>query len=262
MCPEIALPSENKYLDVPFSVKKEDIMDDGSFRGYGSLFVKEPDSHGHIVAPGAFRKSIARGGRNGNGIAMLWQHRSGEIPGVWKGLVEDKTGLLSDGQLLIGTPLGKAVHEIMKLGAELGTFQLNESIGYDTILSERDDKKEITTLKEVELWEVSLVTFPARTGASIIDVKSIEEIKAAKTPRELENVLREAGLSKDAAGYLVKLCKNSPLLREAEAEGTKEACAGMLSDVLAGLKKTNEQLVQQNTLSAMRDDLVKINMNT
>lgn len=231
---------ENKHIDIPFEVKKEDIGDDGSFLGYGSLFVKKPDSYGDIVAPGAFTKSLRKKGRNGNGIAMLWQHKADQIPGVWKELSEDQKGLKSIGQLAITTPLGFSTHEIMKLGAELKTFQLNESIGYDTVECEVDDKKKCRTLKEVELWEVSLVTFPARTGASVITVKSIQE---ATTPRQLEDVLRESGLSKSAAQYVVGLCKHSPLLREADVEGAKEVCAGMLSDILGGLKQVNEEII-------------------
>jgi HK97 family phage prohead protease len=228
------IPEEKKFLTVPLEVKKEDIQEDGSFLGYGSLFVKKPDSHGDIVAPGAFLDSIARGGRNRNGIAMLWQHRSDKLPGVWKELTEDKRGLKSVGRLAIETGVGKDAYEIMKLGAGLGTFQLNESIGFSILKSEDDNKNNIRTLTELELWEISLVTFPARTGASVTNVKSIQE---ARTPRDLENALREAGLSKNAAGLVVKMCKDSPLLREAEAEGTREACVGMLSSILGGLKE-------------------------
>jgi HK97 family phage prohead protease len=166
---------------------------------------------------------------------MLWQHRPDKIPGVWASMMEDKKGLDCTGRLALNTILGKDVYEIMKLAAELGTFKLSMSIGYDPIEYEIDEKKRVRTLKEVELWETSIVTFPARTGATITTVKSIED---AKTERELENVLRDSGLSRSAAQYLVKLCK--PSLRESGGGAGDEAC--FLSGILDRLKETNKDI--------------------
>lgn len=222
-----------EYIDIPFEVKAADIKEDGSFRGYASLFNRKPDAHNDLVSKGAFLDTIAKGGRNESGIAMLWQHDVREIPGVWASLQEDNKGLVSEGRLAINTGLGKDVHEIMKLAAELGTFKLGQSIGYDAVEYEVDEKKKIRDLKKVELWEISLVTFPAKIGATVLTVKSIEE---AETPRELEDLLREAGLSNSIAKYLVKLCR--PSLREAGKMGPVEA--GLLAEVLASLTQTNE----------------------
>jgi len=222
------------YIDVPFEVKAADIKEDGSFRGYASLFNRKPDAHGDLVSKGAFLDTIAKGGRNESGVAMLWQHDVSKIPGIWSSLQEDNKGLVSDGRLAINTTLGKDVHEIMKLAAEIGTFKLGQSIGYDAIEYDVDEKKKIRDLKKVELWEISLVTFPAKLGANVLTVKSIEE---TKTPRELEDLLREAGLSNSIAKYLVKLCR--PSLREAGEMGPLEA--GLLAEILASLTKTNEE---------------------
>lgn len=223
-----------QYLDFPFEVKAADIKEDGSFRGYASLFNRKPDAYGDLVSKGAFLDTIAKGGRNESGIAMLWQHDTSRIPGIWSSLQEDNKGLISEGRLAINTVLGKDVHEIMKLAAELGTFKLGQSIGYDAIEYEVDEKKKTRDLKKVELWEISLVTFPAKIGANVLTVKSIE---GAETPRELEDLLREAGLSGTIAKYLVKLCR--PSLREAGTIGSLEA--GLLAEILASLTKTNEE---------------------
>lgn len=227
----MAEPETKSYLDFPFEVKAEDISEDGTFKGYGSLFVKNPDAHGDIIAPGAFTKTLSQGGRNKTGIAMLWQHRSDQIPGVWQSLTEDSKGLATAGKLAVKTRLGSDVYEIMKLAAELKTFNMSMSIGYDPIEYEIDEKKKIRTLKEINLWEISIVTFPARLGATITQVKSIED---AKTERELEEVLRESGLSKSAALYVVKLCK--PSLRES-ADGI--VGPELLSGILDSLKEVN-----------------------
>lgn len=244
------------YLDIPFEVKAADISEDGTFRGYGSLFDKKPDAHQDIISPGAFTETLAKGGRNKTGVAMLWQHRTDQIPGVWMSLMEDKKGLASVGRLALKTRLGSDVYEILKLSAELGTFKLSQSIGYDAIEYEVDEKKKIRDLKKVDLWELSLVTFPAKLGATVISVKSIED---AKTERELEVVLRDSGLSKSAAQCVVRMCK--PSLREA-ADGIGQ---GMLSCVLDGLKEVNTDLndflqTRKTGLSGILESLVEVNM--
>lgn len=240
-----------EYLEVPFEVKAEDISEDGSFKGYASLFDKKPDAYRDLVAKGAFQGTIARGGRNGTGVAMLWQHKSDKVPGVWSKLYEDSKGLVSEGRLALKTSLGNDIYEIMRLAAEVGTFKMGQSIGYDAIEYEVDEKKKIRTLKEVELWEISLVTFPAKLGASVLTVKSIED---AKTERELETVLREAGLSKTMAQYLVKLCK--PSLREAGKVDKVEA--GVLGSILESLTKTTSALESKSVIPFKSFDLAPI----
>jgi len=225
------------YLDIPFEVKAEDIKKDGTFKGWGSLFNRSPDAHRDLVSRGAFTETLAKGGRNRTGVAMLWQHRSDKIPGVWKSLMENKKGLAAEGKLALATQLGNDVYEIMKLGAELGTFKLGLSIGYDALEFEVDKKKKIRDLKKVDLWELSIVTFPAKLGATVTTVK---QIKGAKTERELERILREVeGLSECSAKLLVKMCK--PSLREA---GRDDALLhdDVLSGILDGLKETNQDL--------------------
>ncbi len=230
-----------EYLDIPFSIKSEDIAEDGMFSGMGSLFDNEPDAHRDLVARGAFSETLIKGGRNKTGIMMGWQHDTrGMPPGVWLDLREEPKGLFAKGQIALDTALGKDAYSIMKLGAKTGMWRFSLSIGYDPIESEYQKVKvgdatiDVRLLKKVDLWEVSIVNFPAKLGANIITVKSIED---AKTERELELVLRESGLSKSAAQYVVKLCK--PSLREAENRLLEQ---GMLSEILEGLKKVNNDL--------------------
>ncbi len=211
---------EKCYLNIPFEVKSEDIKEDGSFRGYGSLFDKTPDAHQDIVSAGAFTETLAHGGRNRTGVAMLWQHQSGQIPGVWSSLSEDKRGLDARGKLALKTQLGNDVYEIMRLGAELGTFQLGLSIGYDAVKYEMDEKKKVRNLKKVELWELSIVTFPAKLGAVVSNLK-----EAIESEHEIETTLLRAGISKDNALYIAKLCR--PSLQETGTAGAFELSAAM-----------------------------------
>jgi len=222
--------TEKRYMAVPFEVKAEDIKEDGTFSGYGSLFDKKPDAYRDIISPGAFAKTLKAGGHFKSGIAMLWQHQRDSLPGVWASLEEDKKGLKSSGRLALASSLGNDVYQIMKLGAELGTFKLGQSIGYSAVQYEIDEKKRIRVIKEIDLWELSIVTFPAKLGATVNNVKNIEE---AGTEREMEQALRDAGLSKNASKYVVKLCR--PSLREAGVV----TGLGALSGILDSLKEVN-----------------------
>jgi len=207
-----------EYLDVPFEIKASSILDDGTFEGYGSMFGGEPDAYGDIVVKGAFKDSLAAGGRNGTGIAMLWQHDPKQPIGVYKEIEEDKKGLHLIGKLTRGVQKADEAHLLMKDGALKGL-----SIGYDvqdySIEEDKKLNKRTRYLKKVELWEISPVTFPAAVRAQITNVKAIEE---AKTERELEAALRDAGLSIKESALLVSRCK--PYLRDVnEKQALREA---------------------------------------
>jgi len=252
---------KDDFLDVPLEVKAEDIQEDGIFKGHGSLFNKTPDAYGDLVAKGAFVDSLLAGGRNKTGVAMLWQHQSDKIPGVWASMAEDGKGLKVTGALALKTSLGSDVYEILKLSSQLGTFKMGLSIGYDTILSERDDEKKIRTLTKVDLWELSIVTFPAKLGATVTQVKALDE---AKTPREFEKGLRELGVSKSDALYITALVGPQLKLRES-AGGEEELDEGVegVSILLEGLKSINDDLDvfrQTKGMSGILDALKKVNV--
>ena len=244
---------EKKYLDVPFEIKAEDINEDGVFRGWGSLFNKTPDAYGDVVARGAFTESLAKGGRNLTGIPMLHQHRSDQLPGVWTSLTEKPKGLDAHGKLALKTSLGNDVYEIMKLGAETGTFRFGLSIGYDVIEYEMDKKRKVRTLKKVDLWELSIVTFPAKLGANVTNVKEL--IQQATTERELEKALRDSdSFSKADAQHIISLCKS--VLRDSRSVSDEG-----LSLILKSLKEVNVDIEhkERSEMSDILNSLQKIN---
>lgn len=214
-----------EYNVCPFKYEIKDISEEGIFTGYGSIFDNEPDSYGDIIEKGAFTKTLALRGRNRNGIAMLYQHNSDRPIGIWNELMEDDVGLRVRGQLAIKTSYGHDTYELMKLGAIKGL-----SIGYRVKKEELDQDTNIRTLKEIELYEISPVTFPAKITATINNVKNIEE---CLTERDLENTLRESGFSKSVSQYLVKLCRFG--LRESVQKKDDS-----LTSILDCLKKANE----------------------
>jgi HK97 family phage prohead protease len=209
--------SNKKYIECPFEVKSDSITEDGIFEGYGRDYINKKDSYGDIISRGAFTDTIKNGGRNGNGIAMLWQHDSKNPIGVWAEIEEIKNKLRVVGQLALGVQQADEAYILMKMGAIKGL-----SIGWDFPRDESGDpledsykivnKDKIRTryLQKIELWEISPVTFPANTRATITNVKGV--IKEAKTLREFEQGLRESGLSKNASVYLASLYK--PILEK------------------------------------------------
>jgi len=180
-------------LDVPFKIKA--VSEDGLFSGYGSVF-GVIDSYKEVVAPGAFAESLSQ-----RTPAMLWQHRSSEPIGVYSTIREDQTGLYVEGRLALKTTRGAEAYELLKMGAISGM-----SIGFMTREDSYDRVSDVRTLKKVDLWEVSLVTFPANESARISGVKSIETIESLA---DAEAFLRDAGgLSRREATALVSRIKS------------------------------------------------------
>jgi len=178
-----------EFLDRPFEVKE--VGDDGTFSGYGSVF-GTLDSYMEVVTPGAFAETLAIHNSKGRMPAMLWQHRSGEPIGVYTDMREDQHGLFVQGKFALKTARGSEAYELLKMKALSGL-----SIGFMTREDSVDKLTRIRTLKKVDLWEVSLVTFPAHDDARVSAVKQIEGIQSLA---DAESYLRDAGgLSKSAA---------------------------------------------------------------
>jgi len=185
----------NKTLDFAFRVKE--LTESGAFAGYGSVF-GVTDSYGDIVTPGAFSESLATHKAAGRMPAMLWQHRSSEPLGAYKEMKEDSIGLYVEGQLAMSTVRGSEAYALMKMNAISGL-----SIGYMPREESFDKVTGINTLKKVDLWEVSLVTFPANDAARVQGVKNIEVIESI---RDAEKFLRDSGLSrKEAVAFIARV---------------------------------------------------------
>lgn len=181
-----------KHLDMPFQVKA--VSEDGLFSGYGSVF-GVIDSYKEIVVAGAFAESLKT-----RQPSLLWQHRSGEPIGIYTGVKEDAVGLHVEGKLALKTARGAEAYELLKMGAISGL-----SIGFQVRDESYDRVSGINTLKALDLWEVSLVTFPANDAARITGVKSIADIENLK---DAEAYLRDVGgFSKSQALGLVARIK-------------------------------------------------------
>jgi uncharacterized protein len=205
---------ETKHLDCRFDVKA--VGDDGVIEGYGSVFDVR-DSYSDIVVKGAFAASIKAHRENKSMPAMLWQHDTSTVLGVWTEMSEDTNGLKLKGKLALDTVKGKEAHTLLKMGALNGL-----SIGFMTKQSEYDEKSQIRKLTEVELWETSIVTFGANPKARVTHVKSADEMQ---TPKDAEQILRDSGFSKADATTFVSRVLRMGEKRSDSADSTTEAKA-------------------------------------
>lgn len=188
-----------------FELKAVD--DAGTVEGYGSVFGVK-DSYDDVVLPGAFATSLAEHRAAGTFPAMLWQHNADEPCGVWTEMSEDATGLRVKGKLVLESERGKAALALLKAGAIRGL-----SIGFMSKSWGYDKESGIRTLSQVDLWEVSLVTFPANGRALVDSVKGV--IDQIGTPADAEKILREAGFSKASA---TAMCSRMMRMGEARRE--------------------------------------------
>lgn len=124
------------------------------FAGYAALFDKE-DRGGDIIRRGAFSGAI-RAWR-GRRVPLLWQHRPDQPIGFVESLAEDERGLR-----VIGRVRGDAPAEAARLLA--GGRVNGLSFGYRVT---RSDGRAPRVLKDLDLVEVSLVTFPMQPGARV-----------------------------------------------------------------------------------------------
>lgn len=186
--------------------------DDGTFSGYGSVF-GNLDSYGDIVAAGAFDESLKQHKSEGTLPALLWQHDPTKPIGVYTEMREDDHGLWVEGKLSLDTQLGKEAHSLLKDGALNGL-----SIGYVVSKYEVDEDEKTFTLTEIDLWEVSLVTFPANERARVEGVKARDEISGLASLKACERYLRDVGgfSQRNATAMVSKMSKLATDERDAQ----------------------------------------------
>lgn len=155
---------ERKVKDLTFELKA--VGDDGTVEGWGSIF-GELDSYNDIVVAGAFRKTLAD---RGSKIRMLWQHDTAQPIGVWQQLSEQDKGLRVKGKINLDVQQGREAYSLLKMGALDGL-----SIGFIPVQQDIDPKTGINYIREVKLYETSIVTFPACENANVVSVKSAFE---------------------------------------------------------------------------------------
>jgi len=158
---------------------KTRFAEDGTVEGYASLF-GEIDQARDMVVRGAFRSSLAvRGARR---VPMLFQHDPAEPVGIWLELREDATGLYARGRLIPEVARARELLSLLRAGAVDGL-----SIGFRAAKARIDPRTRVRSLLAVDLWEISIVTFPLLAGARVRAVKqafSPPTLSSARTRAE------------------------------------------------------------------------------
>jgi len=189
--------AELKLADTSAEVKEM------RFSGYGAVF-GNTDSYGDVIEPGAFANTLSQAQKSGVFPSMLMQHGGWGMTaqdmmpiGVWDKLSEDGNGLVSEG-ILADTPRGQEAYTLMKMAPRPAITGL--SIGYIakkfTARSKPDEPRR--RLHEIDLMEISLVTFPANGKSRVLDVKS-----EGFTERDFEQLMQDAGLSRSEARIVI-----------------------------------------------------------
>jgi len=161
------------------------IEPDGTVEGYASLF-GEVDQARDMVMPGAFTQTLKQRGLRR--IPMLFQHDPAEPVGIWLELREDHRGLFARGRLIPDVARARELIALIKAGSIDGL-----SIGFRTVQGRIDPKTRIRKLTAVDLWEISIVTFPLLTNARVRAVKQARpklSFARAKAEREWTTATR------------------------------------------------------------------------
>src|SRR5690625_2705681 len=203
-----------KIKNTPLRVKAagpDDNLEEGQFEAYASVF-GNTDSYGDIVEPGAFTRTLSEWKDRGETIPVLWGHDMHDPFANIGGILsaeEDEHGLKVTGQLDLDNPTAAQVYRLMK-----GRRTNRMSFAYSVRDSEkRDDGNH---LKDLDLFEVSVVQVPANDLAEELTVKSATDalVKAGRVlSQKNEAALREA---RDSIDSVLKA-----LERDAEDEATR-----------------------------------------
>ncbi len=161
---------------------------DGTVEGYASLF-GEVDQARDMMMRGAFADTLRL--RGVNRVPMLFQHDPAEPVGIWLELREDHRGLFARGRLIPDVARARELLSLLRAGAIDGL-----SIGFRTVKARVDPRTRVRRLHAVDLWEISIVTFPLLAGARV------HAVKQATAKAELSRVrMRAEGAWKSVTGH-------------------------------------------------------------
>ena len=173
-----------------FSFKLDDVDSQGTIRGYASTF-GNVDLGLDVVSKGAFKKSI----KESSGLwPILADHNPSKQIGWNMRAEEDDKGLYVEGKLDLNVQDAREKYSLSKSAMELGAT-MGLSIGYMVVKAEPDrDKPMVRHLKELKLFEYSIVTFPMNTEAMITSAKGLVGIDRAQF---LIKELEKQGINRD-----------------------------------------------------------------
>ena len=180
---------EHKQLNLAACEVKMGAEGSLQFSGYASVF-DGLDSYGDKIQAGAYKSTITDRDRP---VQLRWNH-SGPVIGKFTEMYEDEKGLFVSGELTKGHSVAEDTAALLRHGAISGL-----SIGYS--VKDFEQQGVVRVLKEIELYEISVVETPADNNAHIASIKSATKLK------DVESVLRQKGFSQREATEIVATVK-------------------------------------------------------
>jgi HK97 family phage prohead protease len=162
--------------------------DEGTFTGYASTWLGEPDLQGEVIAPGAFSQSILDWRARNAWPSLLWNHEwdsPASVLGVVTDMVEDERGLLVTGRLDLDHEPAVAVYKAMKSG-RITAF----SFAYAVIAEHKRDDG-VNVLDELDVLDVTITPNPANRNARLVSVKTAPDPEPATELEQLNKRLDE-----------------------------------------------------------------------
>lgn len=193
---------ELKHINVPLEIKEDKALEKGQFKGLGSTF-GNVDFGGDRIEKGAFADTMAEWKQNGALPYMPWYHDMRVLVGDWLEVRETDQGLEMLGQVWVdekSTESSKMVHNMLT-----GTGAKELSIGFSIVDSEsvKENGENVRIIKQIDLYEVSVVPFGMNPKAQISDAKSLLNGEGVPDIRAIENILKQGGLSAAHAKALI-----------------------------------------------------------
>jgi uncharacterized protein len=166
-----------------FALELKSVTEEDGFARFSSIAsaVGVLDQHGDVIEAGAFDETLAT---KGGTLPLLWQHDQAQPIGVIKVSVDQRGDLIGEGEINLAVRKGAEAYALLKQGA-VKAMSIGFNIPADQAKWDKDAK--VLRILQVDLWETSLVTFPANPGAQILDVKTAAqaELEAVKAGRVL-----------------------------------------------------------------------------
>lgn len=213
-----------KSADIMLKDAQVGVSDDGyRFSGYASVF-GGVDAYGDTIVAGAYAPALEKGAPK-----MFFNHDKYSIPiGKWLVVEEDDKGLRVEGELTRGNPQAETVAAALKHGTvdglSVGFYPAEDGL-------EENENGGYTISKIDRLLEISVVTFPADRAARIEKAEALDSI------RDIEDYLRDAGLSAKEAKTIVSRTKSV-----IDAENRRDAEAARQAEIKAALSRIVSKL--------------------
>jgi HK97 family phage prohead protease len=230
------------HLYAPLEFKFSDGAE-GVFSGYGAVFGNQ-DSHGDVIAPTAFDRSLAQLKAEGRNVPMHVMHRvyggDGVPVGVWNTITPDDHGLKVEGKISgMNTDGGRLLYERVKDKALPG-LSIGYSVPSDGVIVGKKPGEPKRLLTNIDLKEISLVDTPSNALSRVDQVKSelLDEIK---------EMMKVADVSRATAATVAAIQLHSSTMSGSDSPNAEER-----AKLLAHLQDIHEALTGQRTPAGMK----------